>query len=121
MGITEPQGFMLEAALEAGFRMTNDDGDEYACTQEQVLKFALMLLAPGDRREENLLRALDRAQETITRMSEQLWRAADRLSHPPIVLDVLSQERLDAARADAVAFSDAQYRHVFGPFYYRRG
>lgn len=36
----DADGFRIEAALQFGFRMTNDDGDEYACTESQLIAFA---------------------------------------------------------------------------------
>lgn len=38
--MTDEEGHIIECALQLGFEMTNDDGDEYACTEAQLLKFA---------------------------------------------------------------------------------
>lgn len=40
MSFNELNGFRIEAALQFGFEMTNDDGDEYSCTEAQLLAFA---------------------------------------------------------------------------------
>jgi len=36
--MTEKQGYMLEAALDVGFEMTNDDADEFRCTDAQLVE-----------------------------------------------------------------------------------
>jgi hypothetical protein len=36
--MTEKEGFMIEAALAAGFTMTNDDGTEFSCTEANVIE-----------------------------------------------------------------------------------
>lgn len=38
--MNEADGFRIEAALRSGFAMTNDNGDEYACTEAQLIAFA---------------------------------------------------------------------------------
>lgn len=38
--MTELEGYILELALELDFKMTNDDGDVFECTEAQVLEFA---------------------------------------------------------------------------------
>ena len=42
--MTDEEGLLIELALHLGFQMTNDDGDEYACTEAQLLEFAKRLL-----------------------------------------------------------------------------
>ena len=37
--MNERDGYIVEMALDVGFTMTNDDGDEYACTEAQLLEF----------------------------------------------------------------------------------
>lgn len=35
--MTDLDGYRIEAALECGFEMTNDDGDEFRCTEAQII------------------------------------------------------------------------------------
>lgn len=37
---TEDQSFLIEAAMQLGFVTTNDEGDAFACTEDQLLEFA---------------------------------------------------------------------------------
>jgi hypothetical protein len=48
--MTEEDGFLIEAALQLGFQMTNDDGDEFACTEGQLLEFAKRVKLATERR-----------------------------------------------------------------------
>lgn len=38
-GLTEPDAYLLEAALQAGAHMLNDDGTVYAFTEERLVRF----------------------------------------------------------------------------------
>lgn len=38
--MTDEDGHTIEAAVQFGFRWTNDDADEYACTEAQLIAFA---------------------------------------------------------------------------------
>lgn len=38
--MTDEDGFRIEAAVQFGFEWTNDDADEYACTEAQLIAFA---------------------------------------------------------------------------------
>ena len=40
MLISEADGFRTEAAVQFGFTWTNDDADEYACTEAALIAFA---------------------------------------------------------------------------------
>lgn len=42
-GVTEREGFIIEAAFELGFEMLGDDGEVYVCTQAELLAFAEMV------------------------------------------------------------------------------
>lgn len=43
--MTDEEGFLIELALHLDFQMTNDDGDEFACSQDQLLEYARRLLS----------------------------------------------------------------------------
>ena len=51
-------GYVIEASLEAGFVMTNDDGDEFACNEVQVVAFANMAREP-------LLNEIERLRDAL--------------------------------------------------------
>lgn len=38
--MSDEDGFRIEAALQFGFETTNDDADQFKCTQEQLIAFA---------------------------------------------------------------------------------
>lgn len=38
--MTEEQGYVLETALDLDFKMINNDGDVFECTEQQLLQFA---------------------------------------------------------------------------------
>ena len=54
----EHEGYAIEAALEAGFVFTNDDGTLFSCTDEALLKF-------GDAARSELIAEIERLRQEL--------------------------------------------------------
>jgi hypothetical protein len=50
--MTDEEGFMLQAAEDVGFRVENDDGTAYSCTDQQI--FELMTRAREQGRRDRI-------------------------------------------------------------------
>jgi hypothetical protein len=74
--MTEQDGFRMEAALECGFEMINDDGDVFRCTQAQVID--LMVRAETKARAEIASRSY--AREKVYGVIDGERRYQDSLS-----------------------------------------
>lgn len=107
----EANGFRIQAAVQFGFRWTNDDADEYACTESQLIAFAKACERKGMADVRAQLRELESAFDAVgiagsasaSLMSGAISAAADGLDTQIAAIDAELAPILEVERQRVLA------------------